>query len=82
MCRKGVIGKRARLRDAWEDAKTIIWNGPMGAFKMEAFARWTISLCSCCFRQICRDAATKNVTFQNNPSSWMVLRCKPNDTNI
>lgn len=27
------------------DAGTIIWNGPMGAFEMDAFARGTMSLC-------------------------------------
>ena len=26
------------------DAKTIVWNGPMGAFEMDAFARGTMAL--------------------------------------
>jgi phosphoglycerate kinase len=28
-----------------DDAKTIIWNGPMGAFEMDAFARGTMAMC-------------------------------------
>ncbi|MGW8194371.1 MAG: phosphoglycerate kinase [Desulforhopalus sp.] len=31
--------------EALQDAKTIIWNGPMGAFEMDAFARGTMVLC-------------------------------------
>jgi len=31
--------------EALEDARTIIWNGPMGAFEMDAFARGTMALC-------------------------------------
>jgi len=31
--------------EALQDAKTIIWNGPMGAFEMDAFARGTMALC-------------------------------------
>jgi phosphoglycerate kinase len=27
-----------------EDAKTIIWNGPMGIFEMDAFSRGTVSM--------------------------------------
>lgn len=33
------------FKEALEDAKTIIWNGPMGAFEMDAFARGTMALC-------------------------------------
>ena len=33
------------FNEALEDAKTIIWNGPMGAFEMDAFARGTMALC-------------------------------------
>ncbi len=33
------------FREALEDAKTIIWNGPMGAFEMDAFARGTMAMC-------------------------------------
>ena len=31
--------------EALDDAKTIIWNGPMGAFEMDAFARGTMAMC-------------------------------------
>lgn len=31
--------------EALGDAKTIIWNGPMGAFEMDAFARGTMAMC-------------------------------------
>ncbi len=30
--------------EALEDARTIIWNGPMGAFEMDAFARGTMAM--------------------------------------
>jgi phosphoglycerate kinase len=30
--------------EALEDARTIIWNGPMGAFEMEAFSKGTMAL--------------------------------------
>ena len=30
-----------RLRDALADAKTVVWNGPMGVFEIDAFARGT-----------------------------------------
>jgi phosphoglycerate kinase len=30
--------------EALEDAKTIIWNGPMGAFEMDAFSRGTFAM--------------------------------------
>jgi phosphoglycerate kinase len=33
------------FQEALQDAKTIIWNGPMGAFEMDAFARGTMALC-------------------------------------
>ncbi len=33
------------FEEALQDAKTIIWNGPMGAFEMDAFARGTMALC-------------------------------------
>ncbi len=32
------------FREALADARTIIWNGPMGAFEMDAFARGTMAL--------------------------------------
>ncbi|MFW2367233.1 MAG: phosphoglycerate kinase [Desulforhopalus sp.] len=31
--------------EALQDARTIIWNGPMGAFEMDAFARGTMAMC-------------------------------------
>ncbi len=33
------------FQEALADAGTIVWNGPMGAFEIDAFARGTMSLC-------------------------------------
>ena len=33
------------FQEALADAKTIVWNGPMGAFEMDTFARGTMALC-------------------------------------
>jgi len=33
------------FKEALTDARTIVWNGPMGAFEMDAFARGTMALC-------------------------------------
>lgn len=33
------------FQEALADARTIVWNGPMGAFEMDAFARGTMALC-------------------------------------
>ena len=33
------------FREVLDDAGTIIWNGPMGAFEMDPFARGTMDLC-------------------------------------
>ncbi len=33
------------FKEALADARTIVWNGPMGAFEMDAFARGTMALC-------------------------------------
>jgi phosphoglycerate kinase len=30
--------------DALKDAKTVVWNGPMGVFEIDAFARGTIAV--------------------------------------
>ncbi|MFO0706975.1 MAG: phosphoglycerate kinase, partial [Nitrospira sp.] len=30
--------------EAVQDAKTILWNGPMGMFEVDAFARGTLSM--------------------------------------
>jgi len=32
------------FKDALKDAKTIVWNGPMGVFEMEAFRKGTVEL--------------------------------------
>lgn len=41
------IGPASTLlfKEALQDAKTIIWNGPMGAFEIDAFARGTMAVC-------------------------------------
>lgn len=41
------IGPASTLlfKEALQDAKTIIWNGPMGAFEMDSFSRGTMALC-------------------------------------
>lgn len=33
------------IKKALEGAKTVIWNGPMGVFEMETFAKGTIEVC-------------------------------------
>lgn len=33
------------FNEALDDAKTVIWNGPMGAFEMDAFSRGTMVMC-------------------------------------
>lgn len=33
------------FKEALTDAKTIVWNGPMGAFEMDPFARGTMAIC-------------------------------------
>jgi phosphoglycerate kinase len=33
------------FKEALQDARTIVWNGPMGAFELDAFARGTMALC-------------------------------------
>jgi phosphoglycerate kinase len=33
------------FREALQDAKTIVWNGPMGAFEMDSFAGGTMAMC-------------------------------------
>ncbi len=35
-----------QFREAIADARTIIWNGPMGAFEMDAFSRGTMAMVS------------------------------------
>jgi phosphoglycerate kinase len=41
------IGPASTLlfQEALADAGTIVWNGPMGAFEMDAFSRGTMALC-------------------------------------
>lgn len=43
------IGEKtiALYRDALSEAKTIVWNGPMGVFEMEAFAGGTKAIAAC-----------------------------------
>merc|ERR1719183_2712010 len=33
------------IQDKLADCKTVIWNGPMGVFEMEAFAKGTFAIC-------------------------------------
>ena len=33
------------FQEALADVRTIVWNGPMGAFEMDAFARGTMAMC-------------------------------------
>uniref|UniRef100_UPI0025F101CA phosphoglycerate kinase n=1 Tax=Thomasclavelia sp. TaxID=3025757 RepID=UPI0025F101CA len=33
------------IKKALEGAKTVIWNGPMGVFEMDTFAKGTIEVC-------------------------------------
>ncbi len=33
------------FQEALADARTIVWNGPMGAFEMDAFSRGTFAMC-------------------------------------
>ena len=33
------------FKEALDDARTIVWNGPMGAFEMDIFSRGTMALC-------------------------------------
>lgn len=33
------------FKEALAEARTIVWNGPMGAFEMDAFARGTMAIC-------------------------------------
>jgi len=34
------------FQEAMADARTIVWNGPMGAFEMDAFAHGTMAMCT------------------------------------
>ena len=36
----------ALFKEALQNARTIIWNGPMGAFEMDAFSRGTMAMVS------------------------------------
>ena len=35
----------ALFKDALEGAQTVVWNGPMGVFEFEAFAKGTLEIC-------------------------------------
>ena len=41
------IGEKttALFKDALKDAKTVVWNGPMGVFEFENFAKGTLAVC-------------------------------------
>lgn len=41
------IGEKSveRFKEVLEGAKTVVWNGPMGVFEMENFAKGTIGVC-------------------------------------
>lgn len=41
-CGPATIEKYA---DVLQDAKTVVWNGPMGVFELESFAKGTIGIC-------------------------------------
>ena len=41
-----IVPKTCKLfTDAIKDAKTVVWNGPMGCFEMPNFAKGTIAIC-------------------------------------
>jgi len=43
------IGEKSMklFSDALKDAKTVVWNGPMGVFEFENFAKGTIAVAEC-----------------------------------
>lgn len=38
-------GSIKKFKEVLDGAKTVVWNGPMGVFEMEAFAKGTIGVC-------------------------------------
>lgn len=38
-------GSVNKFKEVLDGAKTVVWNGPMGVFEMEAFAKGTIGVC-------------------------------------
>lgn len=38
-------GSIRKFKEVLDGAKTVVWNGPMGVFEMEAFAKGTIGVC-------------------------------------
>ena len=36
-----------KFRESISDARTIVWNGPMGVFEMEAFSHGTFGIAEC-----------------------------------
>lgn len=46
----------ALFQDALKDAKTVVWNGPMGVFEFEKFAKGTLEICEAVARL--KDATT------------------------
>ena len=48
----------ARYRQALQDARTIVWNGPMGVFEMPTFARGTFGVAEALAEQTAKGATT------------------------
>lgn len=47
-----------RFAEALSDAKTVVWNGPMGIFEVEAFAAGTLGVARACAEATGRGAVT------------------------
>jgi phosphoglycerate kinase len=47
-----------QFEDALRDAKTVVWNGPMGIFEVEAFAAGTLGVARACAAATRRGAVT------------------------
>lgn len=40
-------GATEMIKEKLSDCKTVIWNGPMGVFEMDAFSKGTFAICDC-----------------------------------